>query len=181
MFNWFTIFYGLIIGLVVYMAYPFSYISMYGKVSNKKATRLSLVNIAIAYTIYMVIQSQLGQYIDVDWLPKEISHMVLGGIFAGVSYFVSKWMLTDKNNKDEKIEPNTYSCNVITGFALSLVGLFVAGLVCGISGLILSVIGLKETKENNAKGYGLAIAGLVISIINILYAVTMLILVALVI
>ena len=60
------------------------------------------------------------------------------------------------------------SACAIAGFVLSLVGIFVAAIICGTLGLIFSAIGMKETSSNNAvKGKGLAITGLVISIIDV--------------
>ena len=60
----------------------------------------------------------------------------------------------ENNNKT-----NNYA---IIGFVLSF---FVA-----IAGLIVSIIGLKKSKELNS-GKGLSIAGIIISIINILFSI----------
>ena len=59
------------------------------------------------------------------------------------------------------------SGKAIAGFVLSLVGLVFAGIVCGTLGLIFSALGMKETADKTRGGRGLAIAGLVISIIDI--------------
>ena len=59
-----------------------------------------------------------------------------------------------------------YSGKAIAGFVLSLVGLLIAAIPCGILGLVFSSISFKET-ESEKKGKGLAIAGLVISIVDI--------------
>ena len=48
-----------------------------------------------------------------------------------------------------------YSGKAIAGFVVSLVGV-------GIVGLILSILGLKDTKDGEKRGRGLAIAGVVI-------------------
>ena len=60
---------------------------------------------------------------------------------------------------------NKFSGKAITGFVLSLWGIFVAGIPCSILGIIFSSIALSNIKTKNYKGNGLAIAGLVISII----------------
>ena len=59
----------------------------------------------------------------------------------------------------------------IAGFVVSMVSLFIniAGLV-GLVGTILSAIGLAKVKEKG-KGKGLAIAGLIIGIIGIVYGI----------
>lgn len=50
-------------------------------------------------------------------------------------------------------------------------GLAIAGFVCSffisIVGLILSIIGLNQTKERGEKGHGLALAGIIISCVSI--------------
>ena len=50
----------------------------------------------------------------------------------------------------------------VAGFILSLIGLHIVG-------LILSIVGLKKSKEKNNKGKGLSIAGIVISSIGIIF------------
>lgn len=50
----------------------------------------------------------------------------------------------------------------VAGFILSLIGLHIVG-------LILSIVGLKKSKEKNNKGKGLSIAGIVISSIWIIF------------
>ena len=58
----------------------------------------------------------------------------------------------------------------IAGFVLSLVGLFTGSygaLICGILGIVFSAIGMRAASINpQVKGKGLAIAGLVISIVE---------------
>ena len=63
-----------------------------------------------------------------------------------------------------------YSGKAIAGFVLSLVGLLIAAIPCGILGLVFSSISFKET-ESEKKGKGLAIAGFVISIVNIVVGI----------
>lgn len=50
----------------------------------------------------------------------------------------------------------------VAGFILSLTGLYIVG-------LILSIVGLKKSKEKNNKGKGLSIAGIVISSVGIIF------------
>ena len=64
-----------------------------------------------------------------------------------------------------------FSGKAIAGFILSLIGIFISAIPCGIVGTILSALGMKETTSKNKKGRGLAIAGLVVSIIDIVFGV----------
>ena len=55
----------------------------------------------------------------------------------------------------------------IASLVLSLVGLIIFGLICGIMAISMSTVALNRIKANpNLKGRGLAIAGLVIGIID---------------
>lgn len=66
---------------------------------------------------------------------------------------------------------STYSGKAIAGFVLSLVGLFCAGLIMGILGIVFSRKGMRECDENpSLMGRGLAVAGLVISILDLVGA-----------
>ncbi|MBE7076296.1 MAG: DUF4190 domain-containing protein [Clostridiales bacterium] len=70
--------------------------------------------------------------------------------------------------ESNEVQTKKFSGKAIAGFVLSLAGIVFAGMICGIIGLILSSIALKNIKNNeNLRGKGLAIAGLVISIIDI--------------
>lgn len=62
----------------------------------------------------------------------------------------------------------------IAGFICSLTGMFCCGLPAFV-GLILSIIGLVRTSTNGKKGRGLAVAGLIISILAIIVAIIILI------
>ena len=64
-------------------------------------------------------------------------------------------------------EERKYSGKAITGFVLSLVGMVFAGLICGVLGTIFSSISLVEIPKKQFNGKGLAIAGLVVSIVDI--------------
>ena len=65
---------------------------------------------------------------------------------------------------------NTKNFNnmALTSFIFSLVGLIIAGIPCGIVALLL---GGKELKQNNEKGKGFAIAGIIIGIIDIVLVI----------
>ena len=64
-----------------------------------------------------------------------------------------------------------FSGKVIAGLVLSLVGIIVAAIPCGIIGLIFSSLGLKELRLPQYKGNGMAIAGMVISIIDVVLGI----------
>jgi len=55
----------------------------------------------------------------------------------------------------------------VAGFVISLVGLFCAGIICGIISVVLSAVALKQIPAKNQGGKGLAVAGLVIGIIDL--------------
>lgn len=55
----------------------------------------------------------------------------------------------------------------IASFVLSLVGLLIAAIICGTLGIIFAAKAFKAIKEQNQGGKGLAVAGLVISICDI--------------
>lgn len=56
----------------------------------------------------------------------------------------------------------------IASFVLSIAGLFIAGLILGTLGIIFGAIGIGRTSGGKKKGQGLAIAGLVIGILDVL-------------
>lgn len=58
----------------------------------------------------------------------------------------------------------------VAGFIVSLLGLFLFGILMGLIGIIFSAIGLAKINKNQDKfkGKGLAVAGLIIGIIDIL-------------
>lgn len=61
-----------------------------------------------------------------------------------------------------------FNGQAIASFVVSLVGLIIFGLICGIVSLSLGITSLKHIKEfSNEKGKGLAIAGIVIGSIDI--------------
>ena len=79
--------------------------------------------------------------------------------------------LPSANTQSEVIEKKKFSGKAITGFVLSIVGLFFAGIPCGIIGIIFSSIALGDIKRKNYGGKGLAIAGLVVSIITLVLSI----------
>ena len=76
---------------------------------------------------------------------------------------------------DENMENNTQNLEnqpnnglAIAGFVVGLVSIFVSiYCITGIVGLILSILGLKKSKQTE-KGKGLAIAGIICSIVGII-------------
>ena len=79
-----------------------------------------------------------------------------------------KAVTTDNN---EQTTAKKYSGKSITGFVLSLVGILIAAIPCGIIGLVFSALGMKDIETHEYKGKGLAISGLVISIIDIVLGI----------
>ena len=59
----------------------------------------------------------------------------------------------------------------MAGFIISIIGLFIPFLV-PVVGLILSIIGFKQTKEGKRSGYGFGLAGIIIS--SIILGITLL-------
>ena len=75
-------------------------------------------------------------------------------------------------------EPKEYNIWCIIGFALSCVSVLIdfRGL-CSITGIVLSVIGLQKLKHSNEKGKALAVAGIVIGAVKIVFSTILTILV----
>ena len=73
--------------------------------------------------------------------------------------------------KEEKTEEKEKkrSGKAIAGFVLSIVGIFIAAFPCGVLGVVFSSMGLKDIFAGKYKAKGLAISGLVISVIDIAY------------
>lgn len=69
-----------------------------------------------------------------------------------------------------KAEKPKKSGKAITGFVLALVGFIILPIVLGPLGLVFSILGFVDVKKGKG-GKGLAIAGLIISIINIIWAI----------
>jgi hypothetical protein len=67
----------------------------------------------------------------------------------------------------------------LTGFILSLVGLFISPILLGITAIVFSAIGLSAIKRNPDlyKGKGFAIAGLIVGIIDVILIFLLLVLV----
>ena len=55
----------------------------------------------------------------------------------------------------------------VAGFIISLVGMFCFGIVCGILSVIFCAIALKQIPAKNQGGKGLAVAGLIIGILDL--------------
>ena len=82
----------------------------------------------------------------------------------------------DYHGKNRQIE---YNMPQYPQYPMPTSGMCIAGFVCslvlfGILGLVFSIIGIKECNEQGYNGKGLAIAGLVISIIKVISIVLLL-------
>ena len=76
-------------------------------------------------------------------------------------------------NKDEYTVPRNEQNTIgIVGFILALVSFGFCG-VFSIVSIILCSIGLKNSKNYNDKGKGLCIAGLILSIIDLVFGIAM--------
>lgn len=64
-------------------------------------------------------------------------------------------------------EPPKLHWAALTGFIVSMVGLLIAPILLGITGIVFSSIGLSKIKKENFKGKGFAIAGLIIGIVDV--------------
>ena len=56
----------------------------------------------------------------------------------------------------------------ITSLVLSLIGLVVFGIPCGIGAIVTGIIGLVKFKPEKEKGKGMAIAGIVVGVADII-------------
>ena len=63
------------------------------------------------------------------------------------------------------------SAKAIVGFVLSLVGLVVLALPCGVVGVVFAALAMKDVCSEIVRGKGMAIAGLVISIVDIVFGI----------
>ena len=73
---------------------------------------------------------------------------------------------TPKENVEKK-----FSGKGIAGFVLSLVGILIAAIPCGVLGLIFSALGFNDTETKKLRGKGLYISGLVVSIVDIVIGI----------
>ena len=69
---------------------------------------------------------------------------------------------------DENVYASKMSGACIAGFVVSLCGMLIAAIPCGIIGLLISVKGMDDVKKRKCKGDGLAIAGAIVSIVDII-------------
>lgn len=80
-------------------------------------------------------------------------------------------MEENMQNNTENLENKSNNGLAIAGFVVGIVSIFL-NLYCitGIVGLILSILGLKKSKETE-KGKALAIAGIICSIVGIIVSI----------
>ena len=74
-------------------------------------------------------------------------------------------------NNTAAVQGSTKNTLCIVGFVISIISIFLNfyGIV-GIAGIIVSVIGLTDCKKKNQSGNKLAIAGIIIGVISVIYA-----------
>ena len=75
---------------------------------------------------------------------------------------------TPEKKSDTKDDEGQTDGMAIASFILSIAGFFIAGLILGTLSIIFGAIGLARTSGGKKKGLGLAIAGLVIGILDVL-------------
>lgn len=74
------------------------------------------------------------------------------------------------DENQENVQPNEqkkFNICALLSFILSLVGLIVAALPCGIASVILGIVGLVTFKPETQKGRWMAIAGLCIGLVDV--------------
>lgn len=77
------------------------------------------------------------------------------------------------DENQENVQPNEqkkFNICALLSFILSLVGLIVAALPCGIASVILGIVGLVTFKPETQKGRWMAITGLCIGAVDVLFA-----------
>ena len=66
---------------------------------------------------------------------------------------------------------NKTCTKALVGFIVAMAGIIIAAIPCGIVGLVFSIMGKKEVEAKGLKGRGLAIAGIVVAIVDIAFGV----------
>ena len=69
--------------------------------------------------------------------------------------------------EEEKVQ--RYNVCAIISFVCSLIGLFKYGIIFGIASLVLGIIGVRKCKKDNEKGKWMAIVGIILGVIEIIY------------
>lgn len=75
-------------------------------------------------------------------------------------------MKKDKNVESIDNGNKQYNKMGIISFIVSIVGMFVAGLPCGFAAVVTGIMGLAKFNNEEEKGKWMAIAGLVIGILD---------------
>lgn len=68
--------------------------------------------------------------------------------------------------QEEQVEKKL-SWKALVGFIVALSGLIISGIGCGVVGIVFSCLGLSDVSKNGKSGKGFAVAGLVISIVDV--------------
>ena len=94
----------LLLTIFIYLAFPTIYVSVKGRVAEKKAKKIALINVIICAVIFEIIQSALFAN-DPTYIPSMAP--------AFLYYFISTSILTDKTTSqkgktnEEKEAPKT--------------------------------------------------------------------------
>lgn len=85
-----------------------------------------------------------------------------------------------KENQDELINDTSKKFNKVSivSFIVSIIGIFIAGIPCGIIAIITGIVGLVIFKSETERGKWMAITGLIIGVIELIFMVMYVTLVA---
>ena len=91
----------------------------------------------------------------------------------------NKIEITINNEAKSEISNNETTINTekttnklaVTSLVLSLVGLLIAGLPCGLAALITGIIGLVKFNPETEKGKGMAIAGIIVGVVDMIMVI----------
>lgn len=92
------------------------------------------------------------------------SLIAAGGVALGILAIALAWRSKEKPPTVSRDAP--YSTLAIVGFVLSF--------VAAVAGIVVSYLGVKDTRTNQKRGYGLAAAGVVIGWVSVLTAIWLL-------
>lgn len=91
------------------------------------------------------------------------------GVCPNCTNYYGVYNASNVNYQAPKNEAIKYSGLSIEGFIVSLAGLLIFAVPCGVVSVILFALGLKEVNDKKLKGNGFAISGLVVGIVDILF------------
>ena len=100
---------------------------------------------------------------------QEKKEQINNGVCPNCINYYGGYNASNVNYQAPKNEAIKYSGLSIAGFIVSLAGLLIFAVPCGVVSVILSALGLKEVNDKKLKGNGFAISGLVVGIVDILF------------